>query len=66
MKKMPLTIEENQSYYEQGLWYIYKNNLVLKIKNIIKSEIIGIIPENIEVLLIIFATEYTKHQKKFL
>ena len=35
-------------------------------KNIIKSEIIAIILENIEELLIVFVIQDTKHQKKFL
>ena len=53
---MPLTIEENKLYHEHNFYYIYKQNLVLIMKNIIKSEIIAIVLENIEVLLMIFAT----------
>ena len=53
---MPLTIEENKLYHEHNIDYIYKQNLVLIMKNIIKSEIIVIILENMEVLLMIFAT----------
>ena len=53
---IPLTIEENKLYHEHNIYYIYKQNLVLIMKNIIKSEIIAIILENIEVLLMIFAT----------
>ena len=53
---IPLTNKENQSYRKQKVCYYAKKYLVLmiKIKNIIKSEIIVITLENIEVLLIIY------------
>ena len=49
-----LTIEKNRSYQEQKVCYIAKKYLVLKIKikNTIKSEIIVILLENIEVLIV--------------
>ena len=51
---IPLTIEENKSYYEQkSLLYMEQENLALIIKNDKKSDIIVIIVENIEVVLII-------------
>ena len=54
---IPLTKKENKSYHTQKFCKIYaKEILVLMIKIIIKSEIIVIILENIEVLLIIFVT----------
>ena len=51
---IPLTIEENKSYYEQkSLLYMEQENLALIIKNNKKSDIIVIIVGNIEVVLII-------------
>ena len=38
---------------------------MMKIKRIIKSEIIVITRENLEQLIIVFAIEDTKHKKKF-
>ena len=53
-KMIPLTIEENKSYYEQkSLLYMEQENLALIIKNDKKSDIIVIIVGNIEVVLII-------------
>ena len=51
-KMIPLTTEEKIHYNEQDICYICKK----VIKSIIKKEIIVIIPENIEVLLIIYVT----------
>ena len=53
-KMIPLTIEENKSYYEQkSLLYMEQENLALIIKNNKKSDIIVIIVGNIEAVLII-------------
>ena len=53
---VPLTIEETQSYHQQKACYICKKVFSTDDdnKNIIKSEIIVIILENIEELLTIF------------
>ena len=55
---IPLTKEEKKSHRIQKRCYICKKSLVLtiKIKNIIRLEIIVIILRNIEVLLMISAT----------
>ena len=57
---IPLIDKETESYEKQKVCYICKTNLVLirvmkiHLKNTIKSEIIVITQENLEVLLIIF------------
>ena len=53
---VPLTYEENKSYEKQNVCYISKKEFSTDDdnKNIIKSEIIVIILENIEELLMIF------------
>ena len=43
-----------------------RKNLMLIIKNIIRSEISGVTLETKEVLLIIFVIQGTKHKKEFL
>ena len=55
-KMVPLTYEENKSYEKQNVCYISKKEFSTDDdnKNIIKSEIIVIILENIEELLMIF------------
>ena len=68
---IPLTDDENKSYEKQKVYYICKKefstdeNDKMHLNYTIKSEIIVITLENLEELLIIFAIEYTKHQKKF-
>ena len=57
-KKMKLLAKEQQESYENAnICYIYKEKLkinILKIKNIVKLEIIAIIQENTEVLCIAY------------
>ena len=74
MKKkemIPLTDDENKSYEKQKVYYICKKEFStdesdkMHLNYTIKSEIIVITLENLEELLIIFAIEDTKHQKKF-
>ena len=68
---IPLTDEENKSYEKEKVCYICKKefstdeNDKMHLNYTIKSEIIVITLENLEELLIIFAIEDTKHQKKF-
>ena len=68
---IPLTDEENKSYEKKKVCYICKRefstdeNDKMHLNYTIKSEIIVITLENLEELLIIFAIEDTKHQKKF-
>ena len=54
---IPSTYKEDKSYKKQkSLSYMQKNDLALMMimKNVIKSEIIVVILENIEELLIVF------------
>ena len=65
---IPLIDEEKESYENQKICYNVKKNLVLiiKIKKIIKSEIIVIILKNIEELLIIIVIYVIKYPIRFL
>ena len=61
---IPLTNEEKEAYENQKNCYICEKDFVL-MKRIKKSEIVVITQENIEELLIVYATYATKYQKRF-
>ena len=60
--------EENKSYFKETFAIFDDKNFVLMttMKNIMKCETTVITLKNIGTLLIIFATDDTKYQKKFL
>ena len=64
---IPLTKKKRKNITNKKFVIYVKKDLVLMIttKNIIRLEIIATILENIDVLIMIFATKDIKYQKKF-